>query len=261
LYTITHDEQVLNYQETGNSEKLVEQFHNFLNKYLYMLTSDNVDYSNYDLRCFLATFVQNKEVRKSLRRGKFHSKESVAVARKTLDYLRFKLRNHNQDELYAELVIPLLHCAQRYQPIGRSFEKYLYRAYKFYLKRHLDTIQLDAMDTYGTLYYGQFEEEIELLDELQEEQMFVLNPELDEGMELTDPRWISGKDCSEAFTPLKAHERYILAKYYYEKNTDKEIARMLPYNPKSIHRIRMRLREHFMDLYNQGELKWIRLIS
>lgn len=258
----TPDELVLLYQRTGDSEGLIEQFHNFLNKYFTMLSSDAVNFQDYDTRYFVTCFMQRKDLIVNLRKGKYHTQEALKTAGKVLDYLKFKLRNHNGYELYAELVIPFLQCASAYKQKGRTFEKYIYKVYKYYLKRHLDaTLKLDAIDQYGVVYYGQFADEIDLGEEIQEEQSFELKLDLEEGMELTDPRWITGKDCSDTFTSLKPHERYILAKYYYEDHTDKEISRMLPYNPKSIHRIRMRLKKHFMELYNQGDLKWIRLIS
>jgi DNA-directed RNA polymerase specialized sigma24 family protein len=260
MKTIAHDEHVLHYQETKESDELIGQFYNYLNKYFILLRSDTFDIANYDLRGFLACYMKDKEHSRSLRRAKFHSKETVANARKVQDYLQFKLRNHTDEELFSELVIPLLECASSYKQMGRGFEKYLYKSYKYYLKRHLDlNVRLDAIDRYGVLYYEKFLDSIDMLDLVIEENQDDMEPILEESMELTNPRWISGKACSPFLAHLKPHERYILSKYYYEKHTDKEIARMLPYNPKSIHRMRMRMKKKFMEQYNQGELKWMRI--
>jgi RNA polymerase sigma factor (sigma-70 family) len=250
------DQSVLEYQTTGDSTKLVNQYKNFLNKYCTLFYSNTIDFRNYDIRCFLACYIEDKKLSNSLRRGKYHSSKTVAAAYKVLHYLRLKLRNHTYQELEHELLIPFLQCAKSYQPQGIGFAKYLYNSYRYELKRHLDrNIKLDAMDRHEILY-----RDIWVEDEWEEEELPEhLTIEMDEHFELSDPNWIHGKKAGEPFSNLKPHERYILVKYYYEEYTDKEIARMLPYNPKSIHRIRMRLIKYFKELYDKGELKCIRL--
>ena len=79
------------------------------------------------------------------------------------------------------------------------------------------------------------------------------------GLELSHPKWIHGDSSQFPFSDLKSHERYILAKYYYEGYTDKEIARMLPYHSKSIHRIRKRIQLQLQNMFNKGELKCLRM--
>lgn len=261
MKTILSDTHVLDYQKDGASEGLVEQYQNFLNKYRTLLTSDAPDYSNYDVRCFLALFIGDAELNGKLRSRHYREPKVMAEASRVVDQLKFRLRNYSPQEVEAELLVPFLECAQLYQDIGAGFNRYLYSKYRYSLKEHLDDhIKLDAMDQKGTLYIAQFTEDMET--ELPEEQdPKVLMPDLDDDMLLTNPRWIAGKIGEDYFTNLKPHERYILHKYYGEEKTDKEIARMLPYNPKSIHRIRMRMVRHFKELYNQGELKWIRFQS
>lgn len=262
MYELTaHDRLVEEYHNTGDSTRLVGTFQNFLNKYATMLWNDNVDYRNYDLRCFLACFIKDKDCRIRLRRGKFHSFDTRKRAEKVLQYLRFKLRNHSRDEIQAELVIPFLRCAQMYRSKGKSFEKYLYVAYRYTLKRHFDNIHLDVIDSHGILYGNLAEHEEEWEAEWEEKPALAI--EFDAGMELNDPAWIRGDKgaCNPLFAELKPHERFIMAKYYYEELTDKDIARLLPYHPKSIARIRMRIKRQFQQLYNEGEIKWIRLLQ
>ncbi|KAF2421740.1 sigma-70 family RNA polymerase sigma factor [Bacillus subtilis] len=252
--TLATDDFVFEYQNTGDSSKLVSQYKNFLNKYTSLLWNDTIDFSNYDIRCFIACYIEDKEVRVNLRRGKFHSSETKKTAQQVLQKLRFKFRNHSFNELQSELIIPFLSCATMYKPQGRSFEKYLYVAYKFELKRYLDTLKLDALDRQGVMYID-IAEESEWKESIPDELII----QFDTDLELNDPEWIYGDKASEPFASLKPHERYIMAKYYFERYTDKEIAKMLPYNPKSIHRIRMRIKRKIQDMYYEGEIKWIRL--
>lgn len=255
MHTISKQDQlVLAYQRRNESEPLVEGFKNFLNKYVSLIWDDIIDYSNYDVRCFLASYIPERELRVNLYRGKYHSTETKRAAYKALQTIRFKLRKHNLQELQAEMLIPFLQCAGRYKRKGSSFEKYIYVAYKYQLKRHLKKIELDLIDQQGIMYQ---EVGHELNWEIETPQKPFIT--LDDGLELNDPNWIHGDKASKPFAKFKAHERYIMAKYYYENYTDREIARMLPYNPKSIHRIRMRAKKHFINLYEKGELKWIRL--
>ena len=251
---LVSDNFVFEYQNTGDSSKLVSQYKNFLNKYTSLLWNDAIDFSNYDVRCFLACFIDDKELRTNLRKGKFHSSETKKAAQQVLQGLRFKIRNHSFNELRSELIIPFLSCASMYKSQGRSFQKYLYVAYKYELKRHLDSIKLDMMDRQGVMYID-IADETEWKDDVPEELVI----HFDKGLELNDPGWIHGDKANEPFSSLKPHERYIMAKYYFERYTDKEIAKMLPYNPKSIHRIRMRIKRKLQDMYHRGEIKWIRL--
>lgn len=254
LEVITPDDQIFKYQRTGESDELINQYANFLHKYYALIQFNSIDFSNYDIRCFLACYIADEAVGKELRRGKSLSPETVTIAYKALQSIRHKLRNHTYEELKHELLIPFLQVAQRYKQLQVGFDKYLYKAYKYVLKRHLDDMKWDALDHSGLMYKdtaieGDFEEVV--YDE------FTL--EMDEAYELCDPRWIHGNKSRKPFADLKSHERYILVKYYYESHTDKEIARMLPYNPKSIHRIRTRLVKQFKELYTQGELKCLRI--
>ncbi|MCD7910905.1 sigma-70 family RNA polymerase sigma factor [Bacillus velezensis] len=248
------DDFVFEYQNTGDSSKLVPQYKNFLNKYISLLWNDTIDFNNYDIRCFIACFIEDSEIRMNLRRGKFHSNETKKTAQQVLHRLRFKIRNHSFDELQSELIIPFLSCAAMYKSQGRSFEKYLYVAYKYELKRHLDALKLDILDRQGVLYIDVAEE-----NDWKEKMPEELIIHFDTDLELNDPRWIYGDKASKPFSCLKPHERYIMAKYYFERYTDKEIAKMLPYNPKSIHRIRMRVKRKILDMYQKGEINWIRL--
>lgn len=257
---INADQYVLEYQATGISEQLVEQYKNFLNKYQMMFVNENVDFTNYDVRSFLSCYVKDPEIRRNLRRGKFHSSETRSIAYKILQYIKWALRQHHPKEIEAELVIPFLRCAKAYKQQGKSFNRYLYRVYRYELKRHIDKMPIDMLDqekiTYIDVWHDNFDWEV--TEDVYDFER-PLHIEMDDTLELSHPDWIHGDKSTEPFRLLKPHERYILVKYYYENHTDKEIAKMLPYNPKSIHRMRKRLVDYLYESYSKGDLKWIRL--
>ncbi|MCU5224113.1 MULTISPECIES: sigma-70 family RNA polymerase sigma factor [Bacillus cereus group] len=266
MSTITSkDTQVLLYQQTGISEPLVKEYENFLNKYYTLLTKDAINFRNYDIRCFLSCFINNKGVVKNLKKGKFHSQESIKQAYKALNYLKWIFRNHTKDELKSELLIPFLLCARHYKQQGSSFKKYIYVSYKFMLKRYIDSMNQDLLDHSDMLYKSNHTDEYdadtveEALDKLESKNLSILEIEMPTGLELSHPKWIHGDSSQFPFSDLKSHERYILAKYYYEGYTDKEIARMLPYHSKSIHRIRKRIQLQLQNMFNKGELKCLRM--
>lgn len=237
---------------------MMNTYDKFIKKYMDLLWLEVIDYNNYAIRSFLALHVADKKISKKLRRGKLQQQEVTDAARKVLQYLRFKLRNHDKQELYNELLIPFIQCIRSYRDIGVGFERYAYKTYKFSLKKHLDNIKLDGIDTQFVLYIDGLTEEQWMEMEEEEklvEEHFTHEPPL----ELDNPQWIHGTLSSAPFSEMKPHERYVLSKYYYEQYTDKEIARMIPYHPKAIHRIRMRMKKQLESKYENGELKWIRI--
>lgn len=249
------DHPVLEYQITDDPSKLIQQYQNFLNKFHRMICYNTIDFKNYNIRYFLSCYIYDKAIRKELLRGKYHTQRAKQEANKVLQMIRHKLRNHNDTEIYHELLLPFLYCAKRYKQMGVGFNRYIYKTYRFVLIRHLNSIKWDALDMEPSYHTY-------IMQDTQREEYQEKKPKdiiLDERFELTDPRWIHGKQSEAPFSLLKPHERYILVKYYYEELTDREIARLLPYNPKSIHRIRMRLIKYLRGLYDKGELRCLRL--
>jgi RNA polymerase sigma factor (sigma-70 family) len=242
------------YTDEERAEYLLNKYDNFIQKYMNLFTIEVIDFNNYSIRSFLALHIADKSVRKKLRRGKLNP-EIKEQAVKVMKYLAFKLRHHSRTELYHELAIPFIYCVRSYKDIGVGFKRYLYKTFKFALKKHLDKIKLDGIDTHKVLYIDGLTEE----QWSEEEEEYELVENIDGKLELNNPEWIHGDLSSPPFDTLKPHERYILAKYYYEEYKDREIARMLPYHPKAIHRIRMRMKKHFQELYDKGEMKWLRL--
>lgn len=249
------DEYVLHYQSTKDAAPLLAQYEQFLNKYYQLLAKQVIDYHNYDIRCFIACYIKEEETIKDLRASGHYKKQTMESAQLVVQQLHSKIRSYQSKEIYHELVIPFLQIASIYQPIGVGFEKYAYKTYKYHLKRHLDEIKWDVLDSRNLLYLDEkdeehWEEEIEVIDALsyQERPM----------SDLLAPDWIHGDLAEAPFDQLSSHERFVLVRYYDEGWTDKEIARKLPYHPKSIHRMRARIVKTFHELVDQKVIKHIR---
>jgi DNA-directed RNA polymerase specialized sigma subunit len=256
MKTTTPEDLVLEYQQTGDSSNLVKQYENFLNKYVSMIWYDTIDYTNNDIRYFLACYTEDTDISKSLCRKKYQSKEARTYAYKTLQAIRFKLRKHAWEEIFNEVMIPFLQCAKVYKQMGSNFGRYLIKVYKFKLQKHLSLLKNDMIDRQNVRFKDFWMDEQEW-EETESSLQYTIEMSL--GRELSHPNWIHGEQSTGPFEELKPHERFILAKYYYEEHTDKEISRMLPYNPKSIHRIRMRLLKQFHEMYTKGEIKCLRI--
>lgn len=252
------DELVLQYQETGNSEPLVKQYSNFINKYHKLFTTKQIDFSNYDIRRFLACYIKEKEIIKDLCREKYHSKKAIKQAYKVLDIISKAFEDYSEEDIYHELLIPFLSCAKQYKQKGKSFNRYLYHTYRYKLKKLIDEKLFDATDRYNLNYCDMYYkcERVPFYDLVADKPYPV---EIDNNMDLNNILWLSGSVGDDIFKNLTYMERYILVKAYEESLTDIEIARLTGYHPRSIYRIRKRIKKYLMDLQKKGEIKWIKL--
>jgi RNA polymerase sigma factor (sigma-70 family) len=257
----THDKLVKIYQETGQCSELIEAYQHFIGKYHKMFTTGQIDFSNYDIRRFLACYISNKEIVRNLCRGKYHSKEAIQRAYRVLNRISKVFEGYEKEEVYNELVIVFLECARSYQDVGKGFHRYLYKCYRYRLKKYIDAKAFDYVDDeigeYKDMYHADdlipYEESLEAqhLDK-------PLNIEIDEKMDLNNILWLNGIVCGDLFKELSYAERYVLVKAYQDGLDDKEIAKLTGFHPRSIYRIRKRLTDHFRELRAKGEIKWMR---
>jgi DNA-directed RNA polymerase specialized sigma24 family protein len=256
------NQEVLEYQQTGDSKPLLDKYQNFINKYLRMFAHDVIDFENYDLRYFLSCYLKDKNDIRSLRRGKYHSQEIKSRAYGILHRLKKAFvqheynHHHRYHEIESELIVPFLHLAKRFKGTG-DFSKYLYGAYRFELKRHLDQLLVTMRDIEDIFFYDSiYSNGIEALEEKMDQPFSI---ELDDDLKLNDPNWLLGFTAAAPFDSFTREERLILAKYYYEEYTDKEIGQLIGRNPKSINRVRNNLKVKLEKRIHRGEVKWIRL--
>jgi DNA-directed RNA polymerase specialized sigma24 family protein len=253
------DNEVLYYQQTNDASTLVDKYHNFLKKYHQLLTTGYINFHSYDLRFFLSTFIRDPLLRKEIRRGKFHSKRCKQEAKRVVQWIQQAFEGMSSEEIWHELIEVFLKSAKKYQPKGTTFTKYLYSSYRHDLRRHIFRL-LEQHHPYQTIryfdpmYHNNKMDEEKLIQRI----LAPFHAEMEDDFALSHPLWIKGDYAVEPFKSLSKEERLILAKYYYEKRTDKEIGRLLGRHPKSIQRIRSRLIKKLTQMAKRGEIKWIR---
>jgi DNA-directed RNA polymerase specialized sigma24 family protein len=258
-YSRDSDKQVMHYQKTGDAEPLIQKYANFLNKYYRLLAEETIDFSNYDIRYFISCYIADKQIRAGLR-GKYYSNKHKAMAYQVLKQIKQAFEGYSKQEIKHELIIILLKCAKRYQPEGKTFTKYLYRSFRYGLIRRIDKLLKNKSVDTSVHYFDEVHEGINWEEQSIERMDQKLKIELDEDLALNDPLWLKGEKADNPFKQLTREERLILAKYYYEEYTDKQIGQLLGRNPKSIHRIRKRCVRKLEDMIRRGEIKWIRLL-
>lgn len=235
-----------------NNGELIKKYHNFLNKYYVMFAEGVINFENYDLRYFLSCYLKDKEDRRSLRKGKYHSKEDIANAYHVLKYLKKAFIGFNNKEIYHELLIPFLKCVNDYQEKNSHFKNYLYKTYKYNLMRHLNTLLFKR--------HGYIESEKFFVsfpkDEEEKENTLVMDP----GLELHHPLWLKGETARDPFNKFTREERLILIKYYLESKTDKEIGRLIGKSRKYINRKRNKIVNDIKEKLDRKEIKWARWI-
>lgn len=251
---------LVEYQLTSNSTPLIEAYRNYTKKYLRMFTKDVIDFEDYDSRDFLCCYMPDKEDVIALRRGKYHSRETKAKAYSVLHRLQKAFIYHDREEVQHELIIPFLVIAGRFKGNPEEFSRYVYGAYRYELKRHIDEVMKNVRDI-PDIYY--FDSPYEKNIEDKRDSTIVM----DDDLSLNDPNWLTGKTAGAPFDSLTREERLIMAKYYFETidgkrvNTDKKIGQLLGKNPKSIHRIRNRVKEKLRKQIESGEIKWMKLMD
>jgi len=266
------DDLVLEYQQTGNSQPLIDSYRNYILKYYKMFRYKIIDFDNYDIRRFLSCYIRSKDITRNLRRGpKYHKSETIAAAYRVLQrisrvfdgYELFDPPSDNEmpyDELFSELVMVFLECARDYKEQGVGFKRYLYKTYRYRLKKHIDSKLFDAGDAERGGYKDAFfsKKIVPFSEEIinRTEQPLPIRQELH--ADLNNENWFLGYGCGEPFKSMTYRQRRILVEYYECGYSDKEIARSIGLNPVYIGQIRRELVQRLRSMRLKGEIKWLR---
>lgn len=253
------DQQVLYFQQTGDSTPLIEEYQQFLLNYYHLFVYGNPKFiRNASVYKFLNLYIKKTE----------EDYVNMRTQKEKIDYVirmlhgRFAnyVRNKdlNKDEMYRELLIPFLSIAKKYvQQPDKSFMNYVAGAYHFELYHHIKEMMISVDQQYqipyDDYYNGNGFEHEEIVESTEE-----IIIDLDEDLKLNHPDWLTGKKASEPFKSMTTMERLILVKYYNEDYTDKMIGRLVGRNLKSINRVRNRLLTKLENHLEKGELaKWM----
>jgi RNA polymerase sigma factor (sigma-70 family) len=237
-----------------NNEEVIKKYHFFIMKYHKLISKGYFDYKNYDIKIFLCCYISEEELRRNLKRGKFHSKEIkekvdlvIKNIRKGFSEYDIDRNSENpKDELYNELVCILLECHKNFKENEIGFEKYLYKSFRYKLKRICDKKMQQVIIKQKSDPYKEdmAEEKMEMEDEID----FLYNNRL----------FLNGINCEFPFEEMSYLERFILVKYYVNEMTDKEIAKECGYHPKYINFLRNKLLKELRRKRKNGMFKWMR---
>lgn len=211
----------------------LNQYHHFLMKYINAFDESFIDFKSYDLRYFISMYEPDKVMRGRIRKALYHKNEVKHHMYNLLFKSKTVFQTFSRTEIEHEVMIVFLECWNQHNPDIAPFEKFLYKVFRYKMKRHID--RLRSMS--AIVDERAAKEEIE---ELSEEDVLQTNFHQEEDLELHNQKWLKGEICSEPFKKLNYHERFILQKYYIEKIRDKEISQEIPFHPKSIARMRLR---------------------
>lgn len=206
-------------------EELINLFFPFLYKYLTLITTGNIDWTNYEQRLFVSMFMDSREARSALYSKnpiKKHLKEEITAR---FNFIKETYGNYEEDYIMIDLQMLFFVLAKRYKRTNRSFCCYLYNAYYFEVFRHIQKLLRNPLN----IHYRSISFDVEDNPELKQ---IEYDCDMDHYI-MTDDHglptihWIFGKDCSEEFKKLSPLERKILARYYIEHKADSDIAREL----------------------------------
>lgn len=241
------------YQKYKQSQPLINCFELMFKKYTILFKDKIIDFHDYNQRFFISFYLKEKKDRSNFRKGSYHAKELVRKAYRVLDLIRPAFEG--VANIYGELIIPFLQCAEHYK-IKSSFQNYIYIAYKYYLKRHIDQL-IKSYLSFHTRNLPMAQENIIKLEEsLKIYPQSTLQLDLDNDLALTHPDWINGKLAQYPFNQLNSLERRILVETYTntEAKTDRDIAIIVGYHPKSISRIRKKVIHKIIHYLQEAKL-------
>lgn len=203
--------------------KLLEIFTPFFHKYLSIITTGDIKWNNPEQRLFVSMFMETKELRHSLYGRNAINKDLRQAIAQRFNFIKETYGHYEEEEIITDLHLLFFILAKRYKKTNRSFCCYLYNAYRFEVFRHIQKLLRNPLNIhYRSISYDTENEIREIAYECDMEERISTTPT---GM--PSVTWIFGQNCSEEFADLTPLERKIIAKYYIEQKTDRQIAKEL----------------------------------
>lgn len=203
-------EEVVKRYQDGDPEaaaEIIRAYEPLVYKYVHILRSGVVDFSDPDVLIFISLFISDAAVRSALL-GKKPSWEAKKVAQGVASMLSRCLTQLERDELYNELCLGLLELAKRYRDKGKTFAAYIAGAFRYEVYRRVINYLKDPT-TFASPYDDSFSTSLRPDDLLPEE----------------DGRLLKR---------LTRFEKYLLFERYLEGKGIREMARQTGYAPSTI---------------------------
>lgn len=236
--------------------RLLYEFRNFLSKYVNLLYYTKYDASNYDMRRFIALYIPDPIVRRSLLRGKLNY-GGLAQVNKSLQDIQFMVERYGTEEdVRSTIEMTFLECVNRYKR-SRSkskpdewvpFSGFLYSYFFYMLKKNVDEYLIDQLGL-KTFPLMSDESPGEEDDENSSGYLAPPEPSAEElfGPEEIDEYWVLGDTALPPFDGLNIQERQLIKWRFVDGYRSSDIANRITEHPNTVrehfNRIRAKIRE------------------
>lgn len=231
--------------------ELLRLFNNFLNKYVNLLYLNKYSLQDYDVRCFVALYVTDPNLRRSLSRNKLTPPGQAMVGDTIRGIHYMVIRYCSEEDVRQTVHMAFLHCAGLYvRKESIPFSGFLYRYFFYVLKKQVDTYMIDQL---GRRTFPLITDEDNTADseELSRAPGFVapLGPGVEDllGAIIIDENWVAGDTAFFPFDRLTVQERQLLKWRFVDGEKASEIAFRITEHQnttrEAFHRIRRKLKE------------------
>lgn len=259
-YKEIHD-KVIAYKNGDNEAiaHVIDEFRAFLNKFLQLLKFGKFELENYSIRNFILLFADNPESRVSIKQHN-HSPNKARIASSAIAGIMTSIfEGSTPEDIENDLIVILLNMCSKYKDDKPSFHNYVKRNFHFYAFRYFEKMARDPIarrftvvkvnnnkihkdsaadsifsyDMIDSIIDESYETDSEQIDNCLEVHYYKNQTEetvinTDEVSiyedEFLDENWVNGITCNSIFKTLSPMERYILAAWYIEGQTDTDIA-------------------------------------
>ena len=212
------EEDYNNAQEAANA--LIERFQPLFKKYITLLTTGRIDYSDSEMKRFVLTFIGEPELKAALKRRKQTAKYRAGINER-FNFIVASYGALPPEDIEMDLQMLLLVLAKRYKQIGLNFCAYLHNSFLYEVSRHITKYTRERTNIqYTTVEYEDYMQfcmdnpvEVSFEDKMYENSVGI-----------PDMSWVNGLTCSDEFFGLEPLERKLLIKYYLEDYNDRQIA-------------------------------------
>ena len=228
VYQKSCDESINSSKEDGDraATLLLEKFSPVFKKYIALLKTGQINFSDSEQKQFIALFMDEKRLRKALA-----SKNPIDYPTRQVIIYKFGFIKEtygllDEDEILTDLYVIFFILARRYKKTNRSFCCYLYNAFKYEMFRHIKSFTNNPANIY---YKNISYEEVTIDGDLQLVNEYDRIPDVESDLSTDDngqltSSWVAGLACSEVFMELTPLERKILEMYYVRNMSARQIA-------------------------------------
>lgn len=203
------------------AEELLQRFNPLFKKYIMLLQTGQIDFSDPDVKRFVLSFIDEPALKRALRRNKQRSEYRAKIYKK-FNFIKETYGALSADEMLTDFNLILLQMARRYKNVGRTFCVYVYNGFRYEVARLIKKFIRNPLN----VYYKQIEYEdfVQYNTESKKTEDCIEDTYYENAMGIPDLTWFSGESCTDLFYDLTPFERKLLVKYYLEEWNDRQIA-------------------------------------